>query len=64
LRALRDQQHGWWSGLNVYDREMAAQLVAAIDVTGEFVGLLGMVEPILASRTWPVPGKALHRSSS
>jgi hypothetical protein len=43
LRALQDAE-GWWSGLGVYEREKAGRLEPNVDVTNEFVGLLGSVD--------------------
>lgn len=43
LRALQNED-GWWSSLSIYQRENAATIEPAIDVTGELVGLLGCME--------------------
>lgn len=48
LHALQSPE-GWWSGLGVYERQKGSNLEPNIDVTNEFVGLLGCVELVLAS---------------
>src|SRR5438477_458045 len=47
LHALQSPE-GWWSSLNVYDYKKAKNVESNIDVTNEFVGLLGCME--LAAR--------------
>jgi hypothetical protein len=47
LRTLQSEQ-GWWSTLNVYQRQMAKALEPGVDITGEFVGLLGCMELVLS----------------
>lgn len=46
LRALQSED-GWWSGLNAYQRQMSVTAEPGIDVTGEFVGLVGCMELVL-----------------
>jgi hypothetical protein len=43
LRALQNPE-GWWSALNAYDLKTAATVEPHLDVTSEFVGLLGCME--------------------
>jgi hypothetical protein len=46
LHALQSPE-GWWSALNVYDYKKAMNVESSIDVTNEFVGLLGCMELVL-----------------
>jgi len=46
LGALQSE-HGWWSTLNVYQHQMAKKLEPGLDITGEFVSLLGCMELVL-----------------
>jgi hypothetical protein len=46
---LRATQHpeGWWSSVNVYEREMARSLEPSLDVTAEFIAHLSWIENAL-----------------
>jgi hypothetical protein len=43
LHALQSPE-GWWSALSVYEHQKADRIESNLDVTNEFVGLLGCVE--------------------
>jgi hypothetical protein len=46
LHALQSEE-GWWSALGVYEHQAATKIEPNIDVTNEFVGLLGCVELVV-----------------